>query len=48
MSDFSAKTIRALSRKGIRLVGLQGEGYVMDDNGTCRVWTFRAVLEAAK
>lgn len=61
MNDFSAKTLRALSRKGIRLVGLQAipdmsssmpyanadRGYVVDDNGTGRVWTFLQVLKAA-
>ena len=62
MSHFSAKTLRALIRKGVRIVGLQylpdmssampmanGEtGYVVDDNGCGKVWTFRQVLEAAK
>lgn len=62
MSDFSRTTVRALARKGIRLVGLQAlpdmssampyanatRGYIMDDNGTGRVWTFAQVLEAAK
>lgn len=61
MNDFSAKTIRALSRKGIRLIGLQAipdmssampyanasRGYLMDDNGCGRVWTFAEVLAAA-
>jgi hypothetical protein len=62
MSHFSAKTLRALSRKGVRIVGLQAipdmssampcanasTGFLVDDNGCGRVWTFRQVLEAAK
>lgn len=62
MNDFSRKTIAALARKGIRLIGLQAipdmtssmpwanadRGYVMDDNGCGRVWTFNEVLEAAR
>lgn len=62
MRDFSRTTLAALTRKGIRLIGLQAiprngdpmpfanaeRGYVMDDNGTCRVWTFTEVMEAAR
>jgi hypothetical protein len=49
MSDFSKTTVRKLAAKGIRLVGLQGEnGYVLDDNGTCRIRTFREVLALAE
>lgn len=48
MNDFSRKTIRNLAKKGIRLVGLQGdEGYILDDNGVCRIRTFREVMELA-
>lgn len=62
MNDFSKKTIAALARKGIRLIGLQAipdmsfpmpfanasRGYIIDDNGTCRLLTFNEVLELAK
>jgi hypothetical protein len=62
MSHFSAKTLRALSRKGITVVGLQAipdmssdmpfanaeTGFLVNDNGCGKVWTFRQVLEAAK
>ena len=62
MNDFSKKTIAALARKGIRLIGLQAipdystdmpfanaaRGYVMDDNGICRIWTFGEVIAASK
>lgn len=54
MNDFSRKTIAALARKGIKLVGLQAipaagfanaeRGYRMDDNGLGRVLTFNEVL----
>lgn len=54
MNDFSRKTIAALARKGIKLVGLQaiptgrfGEydrGYRVSDNGTGKVLTFNEVL----
>ena len=58
-SHFSAATRRLLSKRGIRIVGLQAlpvngsfancdTGYLMDDNGTGRVWTFAQVLEATK
>ena len=55
MSDFSKTTIRRLARKGISLVGLQhipgpcggDTGYVLNDNGTCRVVTFHGVLNLA-
>jgi Ser-tRNA(Ala) deacylase AlaX len=57
--DFSSKTLRSLSKKGIALVGTQliphpvtgwinaDRGYVVDDNGTGRVWDFRQVMSAA-
>lgn len=59
--DFSAKTVRALANKGIRLIGTQllpdmssgmplanaERGYVVDDNGTGRVWTHSQVRAAA-
>lgn len=58
MNDFSASTLRSLARKGIRLIGLQAlptgrfaeydRGYVVDDNGCGRVWTFAQVIEAAR
>ena len=54
MNDFSRKTIAALARKGIKLVGLQAipaagfanyeRGYRLDDNGCGRVVTFNEVL----
>lgn len=60
MKDFSRKTLTALGRKGITLIGLtvipgQGDlpfatsetGYILNDNGTSRVRTFREVLEMA-
>ena len=62
MNDFSAKTIKSLSRKGITLVGLQAipdmtssmpwanaeRGYVVNDNGTCRVLGFADMIALAK
>lgn len=59
LSHFSAKTVRSLAKRGIRVIGLQAlpvngsfanadTGYVVDDNGCCRIWMFRQVLEAAK
>lgn len=62
MNDFSSKTLRALARKGISLIGLQTipnmasdmpfanaeRGYVVNDNGCGRVWTFSQVMEAAR
>ena len=48
MSDFSYKTLRSLLRKGISLIGLQGDAYVLNDNGTCKVRTFSEVLEMAR
>jgi hypothetical protein len=59
MNDFSRKTIRALARKGIALVGLScapdAAGsflnstrlYVLNDNGTQRIRTFAEVRELA-
>jgi len=56
---FGRKAVASLARKGIRIIGLQAipdaagsflnspTGYVMDDNGTGRVWTYRQVGEAA-
>ena len=57
--DFSAKTIRALRKLGVELIGVQllpvdgsymnpDRGYVVNDNGTCRVLRFldvRALVE---
>jgi hypothetical protein len=53
MRHFSAKTVRALARKGIALYGLQGSPdgetfYKVNDNGCGRVLSFRQVLEAAR
>lgn len=62
MRDFSSKTLAALARKGITLIGLQAipnmssdmpfanaeRGYVVNDNGCGRVWTFSQVMEAAR
>lgn len=59
MNDFSRKTLRSLSRKGIALVGLSSAPdaagsflnstklYVLNDNGTHRVRTFAQVLALA-
>jgi hypothetical protein len=56
---FSASTIRALRKAGVRILSLQAlpdatgsflnstTGYVVDDNGTGRVLTFREVLDRA-
>jgi hypothetical protein len=56
---FSAKTLKALAAKGIRIVGAQtlpgpngdyasGDvAYLLDDNGTGRLRTFRQVLDLA-
>lgn len=59
MSYFSAATRRALSKRGIRVYGLQAipfngsfancdTGYLVDDNGTSKLWTFLEVLRAAQ
>lgn len=62
MNDFSKKTLAALARKGIFLIGLQAlpnmasampyanadRGYVVNDNGCGRVWTFSQMMEAAR
>jgi Ser-tRNA(Ala) deacylase AlaX len=57
--DFAASTICSLSKKGITLIGTQllphpvtgwinaDRGYLVDDNGTGRVWTFTQVKAAA-
>jgi len=56
---FGRKAVCALARKGIRVTGLQAlpdasgsflnssTGYLVDDNGCGRVWTYFQVLEAA-
>jgi hypothetical protein len=56
---FGRKAVAALARKGVRIVGLQAlpdasgsflnssTGYLVDDNGCGRVWTFFEVREAA-
>lgn len=58
-SHFSAKTLRALTRKGIRIIGITtlpgadgsytsgATGYQLDDNGTHRIRGFIAVREIA-
>jgi hypothetical protein len=57
---FGRPAVATLARKGIRVIGLQAipdergsflnstTGYVVDDNGCGRVWTFRQVSEAAR
>jgi hypothetical protein len=57
---FGRKVVNALASKGIRLVGLQAipsphcdfadpdTGYLMDDNGCGRVWTYTQVQQAAR
>lgn len=55
---FGCKTVKALTRKGIRVTGLQAcptgrfadydTCYVVDDNGTGRVLSFTQVREAAQ
>jgi hypothetical protein len=57
---FGRKVVATLARNGVRVVGLQAlpdergtffnpeTGYVVDDNGTCRVWTFSQVQSAAR
>jgi hypothetical protein len=57
---FGLKTLNSLSRKGIRIIGMQAlpdadgsflnseTGYTVDDNGTGKVLKFREVLEAAR
>jgi hypothetical protein len=56
---FSPATRRALRKAGVRVYGLQAlpdasgsflnstTGYLVDDNGTGRVWTFAEVLAFA-
>ncbi len=44
---FGSRIVRALAKQGIRVIGLQSEAYVMDDNDTCRVWAYGEVLAAA-
>lgn len=60
--DFSKKTLRALSRKGVTLYGIQmvpdfstdlpmanaEKVYLLNDNGTSRVRSFREVLNIAE
>lgn len=56
--DFSAKTVKALAKKGISIIGKQYlpwkgsclngiDGYVLNDNGTQRIKTFQEVLTMA-
>ena len=58
-SHFSVKTIKALARKGVSIIGIQAlpgadgsyanceTGYVLDDNGTNRIRMYREVLALA-
>jgi hypothetical protein len=58
---FGRKTVTALSRKGIVLLGLvtipgdgpmsftnTDTGYIVNDNGTGRVWTYSEVMRNAQ
>lgn len=58
--DFSSKTLRVLSQRGINLVGVQAlpgagdmpwanaeRGYVVEQDGCAKVWTFAQVVRAA-
>jgi len=59
MKDFTAKTRRALSAKGISIIGMQSipdangnfanaqRGYKVNDNGCGRIWTRSQVMGAA-
>lgn len=58
-SHFSASTRKALAKRGVRIVGLQAlpdatgsflnseTGYLLDDNGCCRIRTFLEVRAIA-
>lgn len=58
--DFSKATIKALAKKGIRIIGAQacaafdgdkfftGVAYKLDDNGTHRIRRFNEVLAIAE
>lgn len=60
LRHFGRKTVSSLARKGVRIIGLQAipdergsflnstTGYVVDDRGTGRVWTYLQVTEAAR
>jgi hypothetical protein len=58
MRDFSSATLAALARKGIAVIGFQAlptgrfadddRGYVIADNGACRVLTHADMLALAK
>jgi hypothetical protein len=57
---FSSTTLRALARKGVRVLSPTASPdasgsfinsstvYSVDDNGTGRIWSFAQVLEAAR
>jgi hypothetical protein len=57
---FGRKATTTLARKGIRVISLQAipdergsllnstTGYVVDDNGCSRIWSYREVVEAAR
>ena len=61
-ADFSAAQRKALTKKGIRIIGAQAcpdmtssmpyanatRGYLIDDNGCGRVWSYQEVVEAAR
>lgn len=60
MNHFNKTTIKALAKKGIKIIGLQAipdsngsflnsqTGYVLDNNGTCQVRLYLEVLEMAE
>jgi hypothetical protein len=58
LRHFGRKADASLARKGIRVLGLQAipvngsyllteTGYVVDDNGTGRIWSYREVAGRA-
>jgi hypothetical protein len=59
MRDFSPTTLKALARKGIRVIGMQaapayagdetfsGRAYRLDDNGCCRIRSHAEVMALA-
>jgi hypothetical protein len=59
MNDFNKITIRKLAKKGISIIGKQAlpglngsflnpiTGYVVDDNGVCKVLTHSDILRIA-
>jgi len=57
---FGRQTAKLLAKRSIRIIGLQAipdeigsflnstTGYVVDDNGCGRVWTYQQVVAAAR